>query len=144
MPGPRDALGEFLRESMHCPLCRLPLEGMLGRGTSRKPLRVVAYRPRSVRLECRDVVAVLDRSRDTWRRDRPAAGTNGAQVEAQTRQAAADDPGQYLAALARAKELAVRYTAEQRNVILDRSRRGVADATPRKAQIRLSQADELP
>jgi hypothetical protein len=115
----------------------MPLEAVLGKAPSRKPLRIVAFRQRSVRLECRECglrfsIDPENLAETVARREAPTP----TQIEAQARQAAADDPRQYLATLARTNELAAQFATEQRNRVLEPHRRGVAMTKPRKGQIR--------
>ena len=55
---PRAELGETLRQQLCCPLCSADpsrsIAALLGGQTQTKPLRVVAFRVSSVRLECRE------------------------------------------------------------------------------------------
>jgi hypothetical protein len=115
----------------------VPLEALLGKAPNRKPLRVVAFRQKSVRLECREcgLRFSIDPENLAETVARQKAPTPE-KIEAQAREVAARDPRQYLTALASTKELAARFIAEQRNEILEPHRRGVAMAKPRKGQIR--------
>jgi hypothetical protein len=106
-------------------------------GETVKPLRVVAYRTSSVRLGCRECglrfsIDVENFAHTLAEKQRPSPG----QIEAQARASSADDPRQYLAALARARELADQFVGEKRQAILEPQRRGASEGKPRRGQIR--------
>jgi hypothetical protein len=138
---PREELGALLRDVLRCPFCAAaaanPLAALANLGSQHKPLRVVAFRPRSIRLECRACGLRFsidpENLADTFaKRQAPTPEM----IERQAREATAESPGQYLDALAEFKRLAIRFEAEQRNRILGPHRQGVAAATPRKRPIR--------
>src|SRR5215216_4024256 len=103
---PRAELGELLRDTLRCPMRHGGIEAMLGMSNpNAKPLRIVAFRPRSVRLECRECGLRFsidpENLADTIvRREAPTA----AEIERQARERSADDPRQYLANLALLKD----------------------------------------
>src|SRR3954451_284336 len=89
---PRDELGQLLREALRCPMRHGGMEALLDMGSpDRKPLRVVAYRPNSIRLECRECglrfsVDPVNLADTLAQREAPTA----AMIETQARQAAKD------------------------------------------------------
>jgi hypothetical protein len=113
-------------------------EAMFGMDSpDRKPLRVVAFRPNSTRLECRDCGLRFsvdpENLADAFaQREAPTP----AMIEAKARQAAKDNPALYLDALAETRRSAARFVDEQREKVLGPHRRAVAMAKPRKRQIR--------
>lgn len=103
----------------------------------RKPLRVVAYRPKSIRLECRECglrfsIDPVNLADTLAQREAPTP----AMIETQARQAAKDNPALYLDALSQSKRLAARLVDEQRAKVLEPHRQALDAARPRKGQIR--------
>jgi hypothetical protein len=142
---PRDDLGDALRKRLHCPMCSGALDSalaMLGGGAfggdnDTKPLRVIAYRKTSVRLECRECslrfsVDVRNFAHAVAERQRPPDDV----VERAARKLAADDPTQYLHALAHCRQQADKFVVDQRRAILEPHRRGIAAGKPRRGRIR--------
>jgi hypothetical protein len=134
---PHTELGDLIRRSLRCPFCRPSLEAVmpLPSGTS-KPLRIVAFRQKSIRLECRQ--CGLRFSIDPANLADVIVGREAPPQEVIERWARRDvaTPGQYLETLAQVKKAVARATEEERNRILALHRQGVAAAAPRKGQIR--------
>jgi hypothetical protein len=139
MAKPRDQLGETLRENLSCPFCSAtPSQlgfGMLG--AQAKPLRIVAYRKTTARLECRKCGLRFSIDVENF------ATTMAEQirlpdqtVEQFARDAVEENPSQYLNALTHYRSEANRYVAEERGKILEPHRAGLAVDKPRRGQIR--------
>ena len=130
------ALGALLRRHLHCPSCITPIE-LFGAPPDRKPLRIVAFRHKSIRLECRDCGIRFSIDPENFadvvaRKHAPPRDA----MEAQARTMVADAPGKYLSALAAVKQTVERRVDEERRRIVDLHRQGLGDAKPRKGAIR--------
>ena len=138
---PRQELGKLLRKTLHCPLCprRVELDtGGFGSVTAgaedRAPLHVVAFRIKSVRMECPecglrfsiDPVNLAD-----------VVGRKAAmpkdQIEFEAQMMAREDPSRYLEALTRVKALNDRQVREARNRVLEPHRKGVETTNSRSS-----------
>ena len=144
MPGstrPRDELGDLLRKQLRCPTCPTGglggLGALMGADDQRRPLRIVAYRKSSVRLECRDCglrfsIDVDNFARTQAERQRPPAKV----IEGWARKEIADNPGEYLTALAALRHQVDQVVDERRQAIVELHHRALATAKPRRGQIR--------
>jgi hypothetical protein len=137
---PHTELGDLVRRSLRCPFCRPSLEAVMplpsGASSTTKPLRIVAFRQKSIRLECRECglrfsIDPANLADVIVGREAPPQEV----IEAWARKDAAT-PGQYLETLAHHKKAIARKAAEERNRIVQLHRQGVAAAAPRKGQIR--------
>ena len=114
----------------------MPLD-LFGAPPDRKPLRVVAFRQKSIRLECRDCGIRFSIDPENFadivaRKHAPPPQA----MEAQARTMTAEAPGKYLSALAAVKQTVERRLDDERRQIVDLHRQGVQAATPRKRPIR--------
>ena len=149
MNRPRDELGDLLRKRLRCPMCSAdPFAGLgalAGDDDDRKPLRVVAYRKNSVRLACRTCgmrfsIDVENFADTVAERQRPPAEV----VEREAQKRTADDPGEYLTALAALRQHTDRLVDERRRAIRELQRRAVAAEKPRRGQIRFPKRNVKP
>jgi hypothetical protein len=140
---PRQELGKLLRKILHCPGCDPGLGSMMDAFAapsmrSDKPsLRIVAYRPKSIRLECPQCGLRFSIDPENFadvaaRQEVPPPSI----IEQHAKRLVADNPSQYLDALAATKAKVARKLAERRSQILSLHLEGVQKATPRKGQIR--------
>jgi hypothetical protein len=146
MGNPHTQLGDLIRTALKCPMCTQGAEGMGGmlatfapvtmRPTT-KPLRIVAYRPKSIRIECRTCGLRFSIDPENFadtvaRSESPPPET----IERRVRQETADSPGDYLTALHKAQQAFEHRTRRRRNEIVGWHRQGVEAAAPRKGAIR--------
>lgn len=143
---PREQLGALLREILDCPMCAStdPTTLMLQAGMrSRidKGVRVVAFRAKAIRLECRGCGLRFsinpENLADVYADQR---APDEAEIERKAVEMAADNPARYLEELTRAKAAANSYRSKKRDEILGPHRLGVTTATPRKRRIRFPKA----
>lgn len=138
---PREELGTLLRATLDCPLCA-STDGVsaLLSGVSqkdRKPLRVIAFRIRSIRLECRSCGLRFSVDPDNLadvvaEKQQPTP----AKIEADAREKAGNNPTAYLPTLMEMQRLAAEFRHRNREKVLAPHRRALQAARPRKGQVR--------
>jgi hypothetical protein len=141
---PRDELGQMLRKHLHCPACGPDLASMMvpmqfhsDNGGGKASVRVIAYRPKSIRLECRDCGLRFSIDPVNFADVRARQMTPPADIiENQARKLADGDAGQYLNALAAVRASAARHVRGERDRVISLHLDGVGQAQPRKGHIR--------
>jgi hypothetical protein len=139
---PRDELGRLLRRTLHCPACGPPLESMLvpvpmqsRNGSS--SIRVIAYRQKSIRLECRECELRFSIDPVNFAKVRARQMTPPREmVEEKARHRAGGNPSAYLGALADVRESANRFVREERDRVVSLHLDGLKSTTPRRRPIR--------
>jgi hypothetical protein len=153
MTSARDELGNLLRSTLHCPNCPPSLAavmpGPLQSENGESTLRIVAYRQRSIRIECRRCglrfsIDPANFADVRARAEVPPPEMLQGMIEDKARSVMATNPGvEYLTALLVAKDSVQRFVDHQRDQVLNLHREGVKAAKPRRGQIRFPKRRQL-